>query len=666
MKLDADSQVMGGGVSNALPLIAGNKTFDVYSRDENIDEESLKFRDLVSLRGGQPGYSVNIPGAINGTSLTSFHIMEQRKQVGNYRLNVVNPDKITVNQRRNETNGNIISGATGWVEVKIDECQGKAISPRFSEDPIYFMYKSYEYSMSILIHYFNDNTWLGCTQVSRSSTGNTLYLIGVIPENTTIIYIDIANDEVGDDWNDMSPSLTKEDIVANLMIVLPSLTYPFILDDYESLQETLEDQESAPYIYGINFEPYSDYYSPSLQHPCDIPVTKCPEGYVPVLGIGSSSVEKLQKFNFPPDLELYYGDGLELDSGYAMKYSKKFTIDSNTTFSDVTLEGALPISYVRINVENPFGFAETENIQLNYLRYNIISNRFNYISERSSSSFYHLGLSIPGDTVFLGWKPNEDPFDKIWDGYLYISSDTIKTAEQAKAFFATNTADIIYINDGYGEGQSIEIEQPKDLNLTFKSSNNSIAENTYIYCYFTPSLENGEIDPDKNTEEYRKEMWFEFNADYIKTYIYNTVNSNTNSIMQLKDLSRAPYHAVVYNTVFDTYFSIPFMYPFFTYLIKDIEGYVNIGVLGRVINANNYCHWIHPDDEVPLEYEIIFINTTALKGINFPPYVKVIWEDGVAPSFKAGKDYKVKITYLHQQDSKYDYLRPCLCSWEEY
>lgn len=670
MKLDADSQVMGGGVSDVLPLIAGYKTFDVYSRDKNIDEESLKFQDLVSLRGGQPGYSVNIPGAINGTSLTSFRIMEQRKQVGNYRLNVVNPDKITVNQRRNETNGSIISGATGWVEIKIDECQGKAISPSFSEDPIYFMYKSYESQMSILIHYFNDNTYLGCTQVSRSSTGSNLYLIGVIPENTTIIYIDIANDEVGDDWNDMSPSLTKEDVVANLMIVLPSLTYPFILDDHESLQEALEGQENAPYIYGINFEPYSDYFSPSLNHPCDIPVTKCPEGYVPVLGIGSNSVENLQKFNFPSDLELYYGEELNLNGGYAMKYSKKFTIDSSITFSDVTLGNISPRSYVRINVENPFGFAETENIKLNYLSSSIISNRFNYISERSFSYLYNsLGLLIPGDTVFLGWKKpsEEDPYDKIWDGYLYISSDTIKTAEQAKAFFATNTADIIYMNFGYEEGQYIEIEQPKDLNLTFKSSNNSIAENTHIYCYFTPSLENEEIDPDKNTEEYRKEMWFEFNADYIKTYIYNTVNSNVNSIMQLKDLTYASYHAVISNTVpFDTYFFIPFMYPFVTYLINDIEGYVNIGVFGRVISAEDYCHWIHPGNAVPLEYEIIFVSTTSLKGINFPPYVKVIWKDGVTPSFEAGKDYKIKITYLHEQDSKYGYLRPCLCSWEEY
>ena len=109
----------GGGVSDVLPLIAGHKTFNVYSRDKNIDEESLKFQDLVSLRGGQPGYSVNIPGAINGTSLTSFRIMEQRKQVGNYRLNVVNPDKITVNQRRNETNGNRATLKTG---CKIAAC----------------------------------------------------------------------------------------------------------------------------------------------------------------------------------------------------------------------------------------------------------------------------------------------------------------------------------------------------------------------------------------------------------------------------------------------------------------------------------------------------------------------------------------------------------------
>ena len=653
-----------GGGCDVLPLIAGNKNFDVYSREENIDEEFSKFQDLVSLRGGQPGYSVKIPGAINGTSLNNFMIGEQRKQVGNYRLNVVNPDKITVNQRRNETNGNIISGATGWVEVKIDECQGKAISARFSEDPIYFMYKSYEYELSILIHYFNDNTWLGCTQVSRSSTGNNLYFIGVIPEDTTIIYIDIANDGVGDDWNDMSPSLTKEDVVANLMIVLPSLTYPFMLDDYNSLQNALEGQKNAPYISGISFEPYSDYFSPSLNHPCDIPVTKCPEGYVPVLGIGSNSVEKLQKFNFPSDLELYPGDALSLNTGYAVKYSKKFTIDSNTTFSDVTLEDISPKSYVRINVENPFGFAETENIELNYFRGSIISNRFNYISEETFFRLYGLSLSISGDTVFLGWKPSENLYDRIWDGYLYIFSDTIKTAEQAKEFFATNTADIICIN--FNEGQTIKIEQPKDLNLTFKSSNNSIAENTQIYCYFTPSLESGEIDPDKNTEEYRKEMWFEFNADYIKTYIYNTVNSNTNSIMQLKDLSYTPYHAVVSDSVLDTYYSIPYMYPFFTYLIMDIEGYVNIGVFGRVIDADNYCHWIHPDEEVPLEYEIIFINTAALKGINFPPYVKVIWKDGVAPSFKTGKDYKIKITYLHQQDSKYDYLRPCLCTWEEY
>lgn len=274
---------------------------------------------------------------------------------------------------------------------------------------------------------------------------------------------------------------------------------------------------------------------------------------------------------------------------------------------------------------------------------------------------------MSGDTVFLGWKPSETPFDdKIWDGYLYISSDTIKTAEQAKEFFATNTADIICINFSYREEQSIKIEQPKDLNLTFKSSDNSIAEDTYIYCYFTPSLENGEIDPDKNTEEYRKEMWFEFNADYIKTYLYNTVNSNTNSIMQLKDLSRAPYPAVVSDYAFDTYYFICYMYPFFTYLITGTKGYVNIGVLGRVIDADNYCRWIHPNDEVPLEYEIIFLETAVLKGINFPPYVKVIWKDGVTPSFKAGKDYKIKITYLHQQDSQYDFLRPCLCSWEEY
>ena len=542
--------------------------------------------------------------------------------------------------------------------------------------------------LGILIHYFdNEDTWLGCTQVSSGYTGkSTMYLIGRCPQYTTTIYIDIANDYFshGDSsWESLSPSLTKEDVTSNLMIVMPTLTHPFVYDDSNSLNDFLGEQANAPYIYGLNFEPYSDYYSPSLNHPCDIPVTKCPEGYTAVLGIGDNSIENLQKFNFPSDLELYYREYINLNEMKAYKFSKKFTIDSTTPFSNATLQldPGYTQNFIRIDIENPFGFSITENINLRDLSSTIISNRFSYIP-----NFYNLYgfFEFKGDTVFLGWVASEeDTYEKIWDGYLYISSDTIKTAEQAKAFFATNTAEIVCEDgmSGFIELQEIQIEQPEPLNLTFpKGLNPSLNSSESVYCYFTPMLENGEIDPDKNTKEYRKTMYFSFEASYMRQRLYDDIVSNSNNIDHLTERSSYPTFSFMDLNVSSgsPYDFVTYMYPNVPYIFSNVfenaEVILNIGTFGKSLpggsfRGERYCHWIRLNTDSPLEYEMTFLGNEAskgIKGINFPPNVKLIWKDGVAPSFKAGKDYRIKITFFPVTDDKYDYKQPCLCTWEEY
>lgn len=378
-----------GGVSNVLPLIAGYKTFDKYtSQPTHRNEEDARFQDFETLFGGEPVDHIDVDSAVMGTSMENFVIKGQRRYNRNsiLGLNMVNPDNITENQRRNITNGAVISNATGWVEIKIDQCYG---NNDFLEDSLlYFMWRRASYYLTIVVHFYDNNKWLGSNQIhmyQSKSKSDELSILARIPDNLSSfganlsIYIDIAHSksdpENVEDINTETP-LTKQDVISNLMIVYPSEKYmgPF---DTTLLYYLYQTQRDAPYIPGLNFELYSDYVSPSPNHPCDIPVTKCPEGYTAVLGIGNNSVENLQKFNFPSDLELYPGEYINLNEMKAHKFSKKFTIDSTTSFTNVScpIHGGT-INLIKIDKFNPFGFSKVDNVTISEFNFNILSNCF--------------------------------------------------------------------------------------------------------------------------------------------------------------------------------------------------------------------------------------------------------------------------------------------------
>lgn len=614
-----------------------------------------------------------------GTSIENFIIKEQRKQKRIIGLNMVNPDNITVNQRRNETNGNIISNATGWVEIKFDKCQGRNFSTSYNNDPIYYIWKSGGSLGGMLIHFYEGDEWKGCTQVKASSS-NILKLIARMPPFIDCFYIDVASKApsyLDEDWSNISTSLTKDKVVSNLMIFCPTLTSDMLSGSYlDTIQELLDEQKDAPYIYGFEFEPYSDSFSPSPNLSCSIPVTKCPEGYTAVLGIGGDSIDKLQKFNFPSDLELYPGEYIDFNEMVAHKFSKKLTIDSSTPFADATLLLGLfggQINVVRVDIQNPFDFIETENVMIQYFGSSILSEYF--ISPEIYMSF--IRGHITKESFFPGWLPGGSGYDSVWDGYFYIYSDIIKTAEDARTFFATHTTDIVFINnnDNFIREQTISIGNPLDLNLTFSpSEKGSLIENQPIYCYFTPILENGDIDPNKNTSEYRKKMWFEFDAYYMKNQSYDKIVKNEENIKYLRDLTYFPSGRFSNTNIHDSYSYITYMHPETTYIFSNPDQTIlNINSFGKCFPGDEYTYWIRITEGTPIHYRIIILSSYApdyfIKAINFPANVAMCWKNGIAPTFNPSKSYKIDIVCISGDSSDQpnrDSKETCLCSWEEY